>query len=104
VARLGGDEFGIVLVGVENPGVAVRVADKVIEFACRPVSVGELSLSVSASVGIAFDADAQGGWKGLIARADALAYQAKSNGRGRSVVGSTSRSSGSPQLPTASAR
>jgi diguanylate cyclase (GGDEF)-like protein/PAS domain S-box-containing protein len=86
VARLGGDEFGIVLVGIDNPGVAIRVADKVIEFACRPVGVGELSLSVSASVGIAFDADAQGGWKGLIARADALAYQAKSSGRGRSVA------------------
>jgi diguanylate cyclase (GGDEF)-like protein/PAS domain S-box-containing protein len=86
VARLGGDEFGIVLVGIDNPGVAIRVADKVIEFGCRPVGVGELSLSVSASVGIAFDADAQGGWKGLIARADALAYQAKSSGRGRSVA------------------
>jgi diguanylate cyclase (GGDEF)-like protein/PAS domain S-box-containing protein len=89
VARLGGDEFGIVLVGIENPGIAIRVADKVIEYACRPVKVGELSLSVSASVGIAFDADAQGGWKGLMARADALAYQAKSSGRGRSVVAAT---------------
>ena len=87
VARLGGDEFGIVLVGVDAPNVAVAVADQVIAVARQPIAVGELLLSVSASVGIAFDADAKGGWKGLVARADALAYQAKSSGRGRSVVG-----------------
>lgn len=87
VARLGGDEFGIVLVGVDNPEVAVRIADQVIEVARQPVPVAEMQLSVSASIGIAFDADAKGGWKGLVARADALAYQAKSSGRGRSVVG-----------------
>jgi diguanylate cyclase (GGDEF)-like protein/PAS domain S-box-containing protein len=87
VARLGGDEFGIVLVGVDNPDVAVRVADQVIAGARQPIAVADMLLSVSASVGIAFDADAKGGWKGLVARADALAYQAKSSGRGRSVVG-----------------
>jgi diguanylate cyclase (GGDEF)-like protein/PAS domain S-box-containing protein len=90
VARLGGDEFGIVLVGVDDPDVAISVSDHVIEVARQPVTVGDLRLCVSASVGIAFDADAEGGWKGLVARADALAYQAKSSGRGRSVVGGAS--------------
>jgi predicted signal transduction protein with EAL and GGDEF domain len=32
------------------------------------------------------DADADGGWKGLVARADAMAYQAKANGRGQTAL------------------
>jgi diguanylate cyclase (GGDEF)-like protein/PAS domain S-box-containing protein len=85
VARLGGDEFGIVLYGIQQPEHAVAVADKVVEFARQPFTISGLSLTIGASVGIAFDADSQGGWTGLVSRADALVYQAKASGRGRTA-------------------
>jgi diguanylate cyclase (GGDEF)-like protein/PAS domain S-box-containing protein len=86
VARLGGDEFGIVLSGIQQPEHAVTVADKVVELARQPFTLGELTLYIGASVGIAFDADSKGGWTGLVSRADALVYQAKANGRGQTAI------------------
>jgi diguanylate cyclase (GGDEF)-like protein/PAS domain S-box-containing protein len=86
VARLGGDEFGIVLAGVREPEHAAQVAEKVVVMARQPIAVGELALAVGASVGVAFDADADGGWKGLIARADVMAYQAKAKGRDQAAL------------------
>jgi diguanylate cyclase (GGDEF)-like protein/PAS domain S-box-containing protein len=86
VARLGGDEFGVVLTGVREPEHAAQVAEKVVDMARQPMLVAELSLSIGASVGVAFDADAEDGWKGLVARADVMAYQAKANGRGQAAL------------------
>lgn len=86
VARLGGDEFGIVLYDISQPEHAVAVADKVVRFAREPFALSDLSLTIGASVGIAFDADRHGGWTGLVSRADALVYQAKASGRGQTAV------------------
>jgi diguanylate cyclase (GGDEF)-like protein/PAS domain S-box-containing protein len=86
VARLGGDEFGVVLAGVREPEHAALVAEKVIEMARRPIQVAELSLQIGASVGVAFDADAEDGWKGLVARADVMAYRAKAKGRDQAAL------------------
>ena len=83
VARLGGDEFGIVLRGLPDSSLASRVADKVVEIARIPFLVDGRSLTIGASVGVALDADREGGWRGLVGRADAMTYQAKSAGRGR---------------------
>ena len=85
VARLGGDEFAVVLAGVRDAGHAQAVADKIVAAACEPMAHGELRLSIGASVGIAVGADAQTGWRGLMARADARVYQAKAAGRGRAT-------------------
>jgi diguanylate cyclase (GGDEF)-like protein/PAS domain S-box-containing protein len=86
VARLGGDEFGVVLVGVRAAMHAATVADKIVEAALVPFEVGNLKLKISASVGASYNADLEGGWKGLLARADAKAYEAKAAGRGRRVL------------------
>jgi diguanylate cyclase (GGDEF)-like protein/PAS domain S-box-containing protein len=86
VARLGGDEFGVVLAGVREPEHAAQVAQKVVAMARQPIAVGDLALAIGASVGVAFDADADGGWKGLVARADVMAYQAKANGRNQAAL------------------
>jgi diguanylate cyclase (GGDEF)-like protein len=86
VARLGGDEFGVVLPGVREPEDAARVADKIVNAAREPFQVGSLSLVVSASVGVAFNAEMDGGWKGLVDRADAMVYQAKAAGRGQRAL------------------
>ncbi|MEO8155309.1 MAG: PAS domain-containing protein [Rhizobacter sp.] len=83
VARLGGDEFAIVLSGVRERANADMVADKVVEAAHTPFHIGELTLTIGASVGVAFDANDGEGWKGLVGRADTKLYEAKGAGRGR---------------------
>ena len=83
VARLGGDEFGVVLAGVREAEHAARVADKVVEMARQPIRLEMADVVIGASVGVAFDSTIEGGWKGLIARADKQAYEAKAAGRGR---------------------
>lgn len=88
VARLGGDEFAIALVGVRESAHAHAIADKVIAAAGMPFEVGALTLHVGASVGVAFGADTAIEWEELVARADAMLYQAKASGRGRQA-GST---------------
>jgi diguanylate cyclase (GGDEF)-like protein/PAS domain S-box-containing protein len=83
VARLGGDEFAIALSGVRESAHAHTIADKVIAAASMPFEVGALTLHVGASVGVAFGGDAGVDWQELVARADAMLYQAKASGRGR---------------------
>lgn len=86
VARLGGDEFAIALMGVHDAAHIALVADKALEAASMPFEVGPHTLRIGASVGAAFNAEQPGGWKGLIARADAKVYEAKAGGRGRRVL------------------
>lgn len=85
VARLGGDEFTILLAGVSDPAQAVRVADKVLAAARAPFVLDGCTLGVTASVGIAFGLQPQAGWRELVARADAMLYRAKAQGRGRAA-------------------
>lgn len=85
VARMGGDEFAIALAGVVDHADVSAIADKVIAAARAPFRVGELMLQVGASVGIAYGADAELGWRDLIARADTQLLAAKAEGRGRSI-------------------
>lgn len=83
VARLGGDEFAIVLSGVREKAHADAVADKVVEAAHAPFHTGSLVLTIGASVGVALGGGGDQGWRGLVASADAMLYQAKAGGRGR---------------------
>lgn len=83
VARLGGDEFAVVLSGLRESANADRVAEKLVAAAHLPFEVGALRLHVGASVGVAFGIDPEGGWRELVARADAMLYRAKASGRGR---------------------
>jgi diguanylate cyclase (GGDEF)-like protein len=82
LARLGGDEFGICMVfEPEFPETVDRVAEDLIESLARPVTIGEIDHSVTASIGIArpeMDCDSI---DMLIRRADIALYAAKKNGR-----------------------
>lgn len=82
VARLGGDEFAVVLSSVSTQDVRALVAQKILLAARTPFIVGPLKITISASVGLAFDASDQAGSAGLVQRADASLYQAKAAGRG----------------------
>jgi diguanylate cyclase (GGDEF)-like protein/PAS domain S-box-containing protein len=81
VVRLGGDEFLIFLQDIKHPYDAAEVASHVIGKINEPYYTGDLTLSLSTSVGISvFPGDGQD-IDTLISHADAAMYQAKQAGR-----------------------
>jgi two-component system, cell cycle response regulator len=87
LGRYGGEEFVVVLPGCDAAGaraVAERLRGTV---SAAPTVVGELSLSVTCSVGVAVGGGASGADRErLLAAADAALYRAKEAGRDRVVV------------------
>ncbi len=80
IARLSGDEFTMVLQDLDRQQDAGHVAQKVMEAVCRPATVGNQTIPITASVGIAlypFDATDP---DELIAKADQAMYRAKEKG------------------------
>ena len=83
-ARLGGDEFAIVLV---NTGMeaAAAVADKLADSVSMPYPIGQLTIEISASIGIAGYPDSGRSSEALLQSADRTMYTAKS-GRKRQIA------------------
>ena len=78
VARLGGDEFAILLHGASSN--ASRVADNMVREMERTFTVNGHSISIGASVGIAYCLDAIVSTEELMRQADIAMYEAKNNG------------------------
>jgi diguanylate cyclase (GGDEF)-like protein/PAS domain S-box-containing protein len=81
-ARLSGDEFVVILDGLATRDEAEGVADKLLQAIRVPMVVGDKTLRVTASMGLAWqegaiELDAQA----LMARADRALYRAKEGGR-----------------------
>ncbi len=83
VARLGGDEFTIIAVELHEAADAKRVADKVLSELGREFQLGSETVSLSASIGIAFYPDHGEDMDALIRSADRAMYEAKNNGKNR---------------------
>lgn len=83
VARLGGDEFLLVLPDLDVPERAEDVVRRVLDALREPFHLGDESLFVSASVGIACYPQHGHDYGVLLARADAAMYEAKAAGRNR---------------------
>jgi diguanylate cyclase (GGDEF)-like protein len=81
-ARLGGDEFAVLLRGVRSAEDADVVAQKIVAIAGRPFEVADHVITIGASVGSAHRIDDDGGWTGLVERADRNMYAAKRSSRG----------------------
>jgi len=77
VARLGGDEFAILCPGLSDASVAEAVADRLAEALAAPFPLGQVTLHVEASIGIALHPEHADGVDQLIQRADVALYQAK---------------------------
>ncbi|MGE5712647.1 MAG: diguanylate cyclase domain-containing protein, partial [Betaproteobacteria bacterium] len=83
VARTGGDEFVVLLPEIEQPSVAMVVAEKLIAAASENVEHLGRSLRLHASVGVAlFPGDGQD-FETLLAAADSAMYAAKAAGKNR---------------------
>ena len=81
LARLGGDEFTIILEGIDDRAEAGAVAQRVLDVLSKPITVKQVELFVSASIGIAFYKEDSDTADELTQAADVAMYQAKENGR-----------------------
>src|SRR3546814_1905215 len=81
VARLGGDEFVVLVEALPNREEATHLADRLREAIAEPITIGQSVLTVTASVGIAFDVDHRAST--LLRDADTPPSKAKDQGRDR---------------------
>jgi diguanylate cyclase (GGDEF)-like protein len=81
VARLGGDEFVVMIEEVHDPDKLSSIASQIIKVIDTPIQLGNQTVSVSSSIGIAlFPGDASSSEE-LLRNADIAMYHAKENGR-----------------------
>jgi diguanylate cyclase (GGDEF)-like protein len=80
-ARLGGDEFALLLEEVDEPDIALAVAQRLIGEISQPVMLDGQPVNIGVSVGIALYPLHGGEPAQIFANADLALYQAKSEGR-----------------------
>src|SRR5262249_10457336 len=98
VARLGGDEFAVLL---EEPSDAAHAAERVLMALRRPYQIGERTLAVGASVGLASADEPALSADTLLQRADAAMYAGKRQGKNTMVRYGIDLASDLPQLLSA---
>jgi diguanylate cyclase (GGDEF)-like protein len=81
IARLGGDEFIIVLSAVKHAEDISKVANNVLIEVSTPVTIDEIELYTSASIGISIFPEDGDNITSLLKHADLAMYKAKSIGR-----------------------
>jgi diguanylate cyclase (GGDEF)-like protein len=83
VARLGGDEFAIVVTEDDAGSTSSGVAERILAAMQQPFLVGDVSLVVSVSIGLAVRRPDVDSATELLRRADFAMYMAKGGGKGR---------------------
>ncbi|MDO8456902.1 MAG: EAL domain-containing protein [Burkholderiaceae bacterium] len=94
LARLGGDEFVVVLIDLVDTAACLPMLTRLLAAVAQPVPVGELTVQVSASLGVSFCPQAQDiDADQLLRQADQAMYQAKVAGKNRYHVFDAERDS-----------
>jgi diguanylate cyclase (GGDEF)-like protein len=103
LSRIGGEEFAVLL-PVMDEAEALEVAERMrSEVAASPLRIGEHTLALQVSIGIATLADGPGNLHDLLREADRALYAAKHAGRNRCVTRSSlARAQASASLDLAS--
>lgn len=83
VARLAGDEFAALLEDARDPTQAETIAKRLLAALEAPVRIGEHSIVVSSSIGIALASEGSSTAEDLLRNADTAMYRAKGKGRNR---------------------
>jgi len=83
IARPGGDEFVVVLLGLSERSKAGQIASTMIAEIQQPIQLGDHTVQIGASIGIAFVLPEGDSPEALQLRADAAMYNAKRAGRGQ---------------------
>jgi diguanylate cyclase (GGDEF)-like protein len=86
VARMGGDEFIILLPDLHNPAEAERIAAKIVAAASNPMSIDEMPLAVTVSIGLATYPEEGADVDSLLRCADEAMYAAKQKGKNQFQV------------------
>ena len=86
VARLGGDEFSVLVDGIETPGDAARVAERLQRELAAPFEVNGQEVFTSVSIGIALSGPGAQRPEDLVRDADTAMYRAKAQGAARHAV------------------
>jgi diguanylate cyclase (GGDEF)-like protein len=99
VARLGGDEFMVVLGEIHSLADAQGPAAKLVEVLSEPFFINDLTLRLSASIGISIYPDDAESVDALISIADYALYEAKRSGKNRFCSTAASRQATKAALP-----
>lgn len=83
VARLAGDEFVVIFENLTDPRLPEVMGEKILAAMRPPFVLGDASLAISASVGIAIGAVQDATMAHFLSTADAALYAAKEAGRAR---------------------
>jgi diguanylate cyclase (GGDEF)-like protein len=83
VARMGGDEFVVLLENLASYDDAEAVATRVVDTLGRPFSVGDETIRLTGSVGVAVSDRGYASAEQMIQSADQAMYQAKAQGKSR---------------------
>ena len=82
IIRLGGDEFLVIAEGIEGRSTALDIGQRLLDELQTPFDLGDGSVSINASIGVAF-ARRDHSPADLLRDSDTAAFRAKDLGRGR---------------------
>jgi diguanylate cyclase (GGDEF)-like protein/PAS domain S-box-containing protein len=83
IARLGGDEFAILLEDMTRERDAVDLAERIQRELQRAFQLGDMEVTITASIGITFSTNGYQTSEQIIRDADIAMYKAKSKGKGQ---------------------
>jgi diguanylate cyclase (GGDEF)-like protein len=86
VARLGGDEFAVITSGGFDHPTLQAIATRMIATLCAPYNIGNQTIVIGASIGIAVIHEHVGGAADIMRHADMALYRAKNEGRNRACI------------------
>jgi diguanylate cyclase (GGDEF)-like protein/PAS domain S-box-containing protein len=81
LARIGGDEFIVIMPELKSTTDASMVAEKIINTIKHNMSINDVSISISASVGVAIIPDHGKSIEQIIKNSDSAMYHSKSSGK-----------------------
>lgn len=81
LARVEGDEFVVLQVGVEQPGGAAHLAERLLNVLAKPQEIGNSTILCRASIGVAIAPSDGQEWDKLFSCADAALRKSKASGR-----------------------
>lgn len=86
VARIGGDEFAIILMGIRNQDNVGTALEFIHNDLTQAIQLGDLSVCVDASLGVAFYPEHGKDLQALCDRADQAMYQSKRTGKTYAII------------------